>query len=252
MTVQDQVSVVTRPGSRNHRPVVIDHIPFQPDLQKLMKKLRVREGTRHVDRLAALVEESQTIARPRAMYVTAYIEAKEEDSVVIDGVKLESRVLRVNLEGVHRVFPFVATAGSELYDWQQAQDDLLLRYYADVIGETALRSASATLKRRIAEQYKLGKTSSMSPGSLKDWPIEAQRPLFRLLGDPQDAVGVRLSDSLLMLPPKSVSGIRFPVEKTFESCQLCPMERCPSRQAPYDEGLYERRYRAASHSTAAS
>ena len=251
MPVQDQVNGVAPSASHNHRPVVIDDIAFQPDLQKLMQKLRVKEGSSYVDRLTALVAEARTIARPRAVYRPAYIEARDEQSVVLDGVRLQSRILRVNLDGVHRVFPFVVTAGTELYEWMKAQDDLLISYYADVIGETALRAASAELKQHITERYGLGRSSTMSPGSLEDWPLREQRPLFALLGDPRDAIDVHLSDSLLMIPPKSISGIRFPAETTFESCQLCRRERCPSRQAPFEEGLYERRYQEESTSATA-
>jgi hypothetical protein len=124
----------------------------------------------------------------------------------------------------------------------RSQDDLLPHYYADVISEEAMRTAAAELKQHLVRRYDLGRTSTMSPGSLEDWPIREQRPLFNLLDNPAKTIGVRLTDSMLMIPSKSVSGIRFPVEKTFESCQLCQRERCPGRRAPYDEELYERRY----------
>ena len=42
---------------------------------------------------------------------------------------------------------------------------------------------------------------------------------------------------MLMLPRKSVSGIYFPSEVSFFSCQLCPRDRCDGRKAPYDETL---------------
>jgi len=42
----------------------------------------------------------------------------------------------------------------------------------------------------------------MNPGSLEDWPLTEQRVLFALLGDPQAAIGVRLTDSLLMCRPR--------------------------------------------------
>jgi hypothetical protein len=45
-----------------------------------------------------------------------------------------------------------------------------------------------------------------------------------------------------MLPIKTVSGIRFPKEGTYENCQLCPRQKCPGRKALYDEGLYQRKY----------
>lgn len=228
--------------SRASQAAVMDDIVFRMSLQNLMKKLRVKEGSRYADQLGSLVEEAKEIASPRAMYRVAYVDSRDESGVVIEGIPFRSRVLRVNLDAVHRVFPFVVTAGLELHEWTQVQDDLLVRYYADVISETAARSAAATLKAHLVRRYGLGRTSTMSPGSLADWPIQAQRPLFALLGDPEEAIGVRLTDSMLMIPSKSVSGIRFPVEKTFESCQLCQRGRCPSRKAPYDPELYESRY----------
>ena len=84
----------------------------------------------------------------------------------------------------------------------------------------------------------------MTPGSLEDWPISEQRPLFEILGDIQDAIGVQLKDSLMMSPVQSVSGIIFPTEATFESCQLCPRENCPGRRAAYDKNLYEKKYKS--------
>jgi len=46
-----------------------------------------------------------------------------------------------------------------------------------------------------------------------------------------------------MVPVKSVSGILFPTEESFASCQLCPREVCPGRRAPYDPDLYDAKYR---------
>jgi hypothetical protein len=230
-------------ASGESRAAVIDDIGFQPDVERLLRKLRVKEGSRHADQLESLIKQAQAIAKPKAAYAVAYVEARDESSVVIGGVTFQSRVLRVNLDDVHRVFPFLATCGQELYAWMKSHDDMLTSYYADVISEMALRAASARLKEHLAAYYSLGRTSTMSPGSLGDWPIQEQRPLFALLGDAAEAIGVELTPSMLMVPSKSVSGIRFPTEKTFESCQLCQRDRCPSRKAPYDEELYDRRYR---------
>ena len=51
-------------------------------------------------------------------------------------------------------------------------------------------------------------------------------------------MGVRLTDSFLMVPNKSVSGIFFPAEVTFTSCQLCQRGVCPGRRAPFDPKLH--------------
>ena len=222
--------------------VVLEDIPFQPKFERIAKQLRVKEGSANAEELRRLLEEAQAVVRPKALYRVAYISSKTEESVSVDGQTFKSRVLRVNLEDVHRVFPYIATCGTELHDWRSSIDDMLQGYYADTINEAALNAARQALKTHLIEQYALGRTATMNPGSLEDWPIREQRPLFALLGDPEETIGVRLSDSMLMIPSKSVSGIRFPTEERFESCQLCPREGCPSRKASYDEDLYEKKF----------
>lgn len=221
---------------------ILDDIPLRLEIPPLLKEMRAKEGSEQAGEIARLVGEAQAVGRPRVLYKTAFVESKGDDEVTIEGVTLRSRVLRVNLEQAHRVFPYVATCGPELDGWAKPIDDMLLNYYADVIKEKALRVALKFLDRHLAKTYRLGHVSRMSPGSLTDWPIEQQRPLFAILGDTEQAVGVRLTNSMLMLPTKSVSGILFPTEVSFESCQLCSREICPGRRSPYDAGLYDRRY----------
>ena len=233
------------PSASGADPVIIEDIVFEPDTRRLKDHLRIKDDTRHADALATLLTEAASIARPQAMYRVSFIESRDEASIVVDGITFESRVLRVNLEGTNRVFPFAVTAGRELYDWTNSKDDLLTKFYADTISESALRVASRVLKTHLRQRFALTKSSTMSPGSLSDWPIQEQRPLFNLLGDPDAAIGVSLTSSMLMIPSKSVSGFFFATETTFESCQLCNRDRCPSRRAPYDAGLYDRRYRSA-------
>lgn len=90
----------------------------------------------------------------------------------------------------------------------------------------------------------------MAPGSLADWPPTQQRELFSLLGDLEKAIGVHLTDSCLMVPNKFAAGVRFAVEESFESCELCGVGDCPRRRAPHDSELYERKYRVAGASLA--
>lgn len=225
-------------------PVCLTDIPFKLDIPALLKKLRIDGHPEYEGRAARLAEEAVPLARPKAMYTVSYIDAKGEDTVVVDGVTLTSRVLRVNLEHVHRVFPFVVTCGMELAEWSKPITDMLERFWADEIMEAALRSAFDALGEHLANTHDLGHTASMNPGSLKDWPLEQQPLLFKLLGDVPERVGVRLTESLIMVPVKSVSGLRFPTESSFENCQLCPRDRCPGRRAPYDPNLYHARYSA--------
>lgn len=221
---------------------ILDSLPFEPNIPALMKRVRVKEGTARAVELTGLLEEALPLAHPRALYRVAFIGERGEDFVEIDGQRFNSRVLRVNLEHAYRVFPYLATCGEELQAWADRQDDLVLNYWAEAIKEQALRSAIQAAYDHMVEHYQPGETASMNPGSLVDWPIEQQQVLFRLFGRHAGDIGVRLTDSMLMLPTKSVSGIRFPNQDHFESCQLCPREGCPGRRAVFDPEMYDEKF----------
>ena len=228
--------------------IVLDQIPFGLDMSRLMNRLHVEPGSQAATELEDFAEQVQAIARPKAMYALATITDRDETGVAIEGIPFLSRVLRVNLEARHRVFPFVATCGTELDAWylEQGPDDLLYSYWLDTIKEMALRSASQALSQHLDARHAPGTTSSMNPGSLSDWPLWQQRPLFELLADVTTEIGVTLTASCLMKPNKSVSGIRFASEESFASCQLCPRDECPGRRAPYEAALYDEKYRPVS------
>jgi hypothetical protein len=214
-------------------------IPFKIDLAALTKKLRVRLGSADAVDLARMAEEAQEFGKPRFVYAQAFVTERGEDFVCLDNCRFESRVLRVNLERTERVFPFVCTCGMELEDWGNRFEDLVQGYWAEAIKEEALRSALDAFFANLTLRHRTEHVSTMSPGSLENWPIGQQQPLFQILGFPEE---VCLTESLLMVPTKSVSGIVFSTDASFESCQLCPREGCPNRRAPYDETLYEREY----------
>jgi len=223
--------------------VVLDRIPFQIESRSLLPSLRMKQDGPQAEDVEALLREARAIARPKAIYGVARVESIHGDSVVIEGVTFSSRILRVNLEQAHRVFPFVATCGVEIEEWSRSVDGLLKRYFADTIKEAALGSAIEALGRHLEETFRPGPTGMMNPGSLPDWATSQQKNLFALFGDVVASIGVQLTGSCIMSPIKSVSGMLFPTETGFESCQLCPMKQCPKRRAPYDESLYEKKYR---------
>ena len=221
---------------------LLEDIPFEVDLLALRKRLRIKEGSPATISLEQMTAAAAPLAKPRVLYLEAYISDRSEDWVEIEGVRFSSRVLRVNMEQAFRVFPFLATCGQELQDWADGFEDLLERYWAEAIKEAALVNARQAFTNHLEARYHPGQTASMSPGSLQDWPIQQQEPLFRLFGGWAAQIGVQLNESMLMVPTKSVSGIRFPTQVAFESCQLCPREGCPGRRAPYDATLYNSRY----------
>jgi hypothetical protein len=215
---------------------IFGHIPVNLDLQEIKRSLHM-EAERDWSEIQDLIKAAQSLISAKAVYRVCYLDAKLEDAIVIDGICLKSRVLRKNLNNVERVFPFVVTIGNRLEEKTRACNDLLKKYYLDTIGNVALTTTRKYLKDQLRSRYALDGMSYMSPGSLKDWAIEEQRPLFSILGDVESSIDVRLNENLVMIPNKSLSGIYFPTEIPFYSCQLCHRENCPARKAPYDKKL---------------
>jgi hypothetical protein len=216
----------------------LDRIPLELNTAELLNRMRLRkESKTFEDATQELVERARPIARPRALYSICYVEHKGEDSVSLDGTVFTSRVLAKNLEKAERVFPYVVTCGRELDEIQIPSSDLVKYYCWEEIKALAMNTARRYLNDYLTSKYALGQMSRMAPGSLNDWPVTQQAQLFSLLGDVEAQIGVRLTDSFLMIPLKSVSGIYFPTEVRFESCQLCQRPVCSGRRAPYDPEL---------------
>lgn len=215
---------------------LLDEIPVKFDIEQIIKILMI-ETEEDKNKLELMLNEASSVVRPNALYACAFIDEKGVDYVVIEGIKFVSRVLSVNLEGVHRCFPYIATCGSEIEEWSESITGIIESYWADVIKQQALAHATQYLNEAMKKAYSLGQSSMMNPGSLQDWPIEEQRKLFRLLGDKVKDTGIVLTESCLMRPIKSVSGIRFETESGYENCMLCPRKNCPGRHAEFDPEL---------------
>lgn len=222
--------------------ILLDGIPFGMEPEEAARGLKIPPEGPDFKALCDMLAGAFSAGSPKAVYRECFPSGRREDSLVIGGERFRSRILRVNLENAHRVFLYVVTCGRELDKWSGGYSDPLLAYFADYIKEAALARALEYFYGSIERKYRLKRYSKMAPGSLQDWPLRQQARLFRALGGAESRAGVELTESFLMVPSKSVSGILFPTEISFESCMLCPREKCRGRRAPYDEALYGRRY----------
>ena len=212
---------------------VIDNIPVKLDSDELVKGLRIRRNVEYIkDKLDSLIEAITPVMNPKALYSVSFVDKIEGDQVTIGDIVFTSKVVRMNLEQVGRVFPYIVTAGSELDDVElsKGQSAMLL----DQVKTVVVSKAYQYLRTHLAEKYGIKKLSSVAPGRLDEWPLTQQRELFSLFGNNVGRIGVRLTKTCLMVPVKTVSGLLFPSEAGFESCELCSREKCMGRRAAYD------------------
>lgn len=216
-------------------PQIIDQIPFSIDVKLLCQGLRVKSGSRHTGRLTELARQAQGLARPKAAYVVPGPPTFDQDAVIIEGVGFKSRLLSDNLRHTPALFPFLATCGREIEAWAKQLANPMEVFWADTLMTLALAEAIKALEQCLAPKCEAHRLSCMNPGSLVEWPLSEQLPLFEILETAPRTIGVDLSPSCLITPLKSVSGIYFLAEEQFINCRLCPRESCPGRRAPRDE-----------------
>jgi len=216
---------------------VMRDLDLDINASEVKRRLGMTTSSKAWGQVSDMILKTRDLLRPQWICRPSDVQDKSETTVAVEGVLFRSKVLRKNLDQAERVFPFVVTLGDEVEKTLRRTEDPLQQYYLDTIANVALVDVLKSLGLYLNRQYKLEKLAYMNPGSLPDWPLQEQAQLFRLLGDVSGSIGVHLTPSMLMMPSKSLSGIYFPTEVSFESCQLCPRQGCPSRKAAYDRKL---------------
>lgn len=154
-------------------------------------------------------------------------------SILANGVNLGiHRLVFRQLQGANRMAVFACTVGSEIGDKSKEfmkNGDLLKGYVYDLFGSLAVESAMDLVQARLQADMRaagLKITNRYSPGYC-GWNVSEQKRLFSLL--PEHFCGIKLTESCLMLPTKSVSGIigiGESVKYNPYTCNLCDAKNC--------------------------
>jgi hypothetical protein len=218
--------------------IVLDQIPVNLDVTSVIKQMHLHGDTRrYEEHISELIRTVSPLARPKAMYKVCCVEKKEAESLEIDGVKFDGRLIRDTLEGVDTVFVCVATCGTEVDTVKIPAAEVMKRYSLDVIKNALLFIVSTYLNNHLKEKYNLGELSSMNPGEIKAFPSSQHRLLFSILGDVKSRIGLELTENCALVPTKSHSGIHFSKETQYFGCRMCTQKKCMGRRVAYDPEL---------------
>ena len=140
------------------------------------------------------------------------------------------------LKGADEAAFFLCTGGALFSDEAHALNesgDFMEAYIIDAIGSLSVERAMDRIHKALeTEQAERGLkiTNRYSPGYC-NWPLKDQRPLFGFVGE--NPTGVVLSESCLMHPIKSVSGVIGIGEKARRrayGCVICKNTTCIYRR----------------------
>ena len=187
----------------------------------------------------AVGDMAAAVARPRFCYMLADGTLDlVRDTLTIGGTELHvGRIISRQLRGSEAFALFVATAGAEFEDLQMRlkdDDDMVRTFIADSFG-SVIAERTADIMEECLQGELDGRgwrhTNRFSPGYC-GWHVSEQQRLFPLFGVERPC-GVRLTESSLMVPIKSVSGVIGlgpGVRKLEYSCGLCDYKDCYKRR----------------------
>ncbi len=145
------------------------------------------------------------------------------------------RTITAQLRKARAAAIFVCTIGEIMEKWSAklfSYGDAVAGYFVDTIASVVAESAADHLHLHIEKEMRshaLQVTNRYSPGYC-GWSVAEQQQLFSLL--PPGFCNITLTDSSLMMPQKSVSGIigiGVDVEKEPYSCEKCKKTSCTYR-----------------------
>ena len=146
------------------------------------------------------------------------------------------KIILRQLRGSEAYAFFICTSGTDFEAYQQhlkQQGDMVRVFIADALGSVIAEHCADRMEESLQDSIdKLGwhHTNRFSPGYC-GWHVSQQQLLFPLFQG--QTCGVQLTDSSLMLPIKSVSGIiglGKEVRKLDYTCGLCDFKQCYKRK----------------------
>ena len=186
-----------------------------------------------VDSAAAILPALPDLLDGAAIYDVFPVVSFSHGTIELEGgPTFEGPLAARALTGAEKVAVAVCTIGPalEAYVHQLFDEDPVQAMALDGAGVAALREVSWVVIDRVrgmAADHGWGSGMRAQPGQ-EGWSILQQRAIFGHL--PVDDIGVRLSDSCLMIPQKSVSfviGMGPDMRPDAVACDFCSRrERC--------------------------
>ncbi len=188
--------------------------------------------------LEQYTQECLRVSSPAGAFVLVEaLESPSEEKISIQGISFDSgKIIHKMLRHSAFYALFLVTAGpgpENLARSLLSEGAYLEGYIADLVASALVDSAADQVQEQIklqANQYDLRTTNRYSPGYCS-WKVEEQQKLFRLF--PEECCGISLSESSLMSPVKSISGIigiGTGVKYRDYTCEICPMLNCQFRR----------------------
>jgi len=195
--------------------------------------------------LEAAIAEGRSLIEPKALCTWFEVEEMGQTSLVLEGdFSLNVGSGARSWKGAQFLAIALCSIGEMLekrVSQEFEQGDFPQALMLDCVGSVAADSVADYVNYLVCQRAKalgIGVGRRTSPGYGK-WDIREQKVLFTLLSG--ESIGVRLNESCMMIPRKSVSfaagvGKGILSERGFRPCRYCNMVDCQYRILSHRKG----------------
>lgn len=220
-------------------------IPFSdlnlsvPQIESLMGYKEGEDSELVTGLIEDILKEAREICTAKAQYTIFPGIKFEENSWSVEIGNISFSIKKIVFKQIKRsdsAAIFLCTAGAEIgirSKRAMQERDLLRGYIYDVVGSEIVEAATDLMQIELEKEVILSGskiTNRYSPGYC-GWDVSEQHKLFKLV--PDNYCGIRLTESALMDPVKSVSGIvgiGSNVRFNPYTCRMCDLQDCFYRE----------------------
>jgi len=197
-------------------------------------------SSRTIRTIKRLIKESTPLLSPQVVTTEKDISENKDGTLVIDpGLPFESRKMTRALASCEKAQVFVATVGpriekkiQKLTEDNRMSEASILDAIASVAVEDTVEKFQSMVEEELANEG-MRTTLRFSPGYC-DWHVKEQRKVFKAVDGSE--IDVTLTDTCLMQPRKSVSGV-FGIgsedelkKRCTNPCMQCGLKSCTARR----------------------
>ena len=185
--------------------------------------------------------EARLLARPKGIWQTYDYDCTTQTVYAEQPFRIEGKKIGTHLAGAEKVIILAATVGDDIEEHVTkyfAEDRYAYSVLLDAAATTAVEQIADAMEKAIqpkasAQGYTM--RWRFSPG-YGDWSMEQQPELLRT--SKADKIGISLSESLMLIPRKSITaiiglvreGTGTPKLHSPNGCAACDQLNCPSRK----------------------
>ena len=211
---------------------IVDKFDFEITATDVLKGQGIdpeRASERLLNTAESILAEAMALVKPAAMYTLLEVKNFEHRKIDFEGGSFEGSLVGKAFAGAEHLYLAVCTIGEILE--KKVEEMMSENPVAGIALDGAGIAAVGYVSRKVEDiiskevcELNLSLGMRAQPGQ-EGWPIEQQRQVFSIL--PAEKIGMKLTESCLMLPRKSVSFV-IPRGKELNN-SVVPCDFCSKR-----------------------